>query len=34
MVIHNAMQFIGFLMMCIGAGGLGQCFYNFVNPEG
>jgi hypothetical protein len=33
MVIHNATQLIGFLMMCIGAGGLGQCFHNLVNPE-
>ncbi len=34
MVIHNATQLIGLVMMCIGAGGLGQCFHNFVNPEG
>jgi hypothetical protein len=34
MVIHNATQFIGLVMMCIGAGGLGHLFQCFVNPEG
>jgi len=33
MVIHNATQLIGLILCLTGAGGLGHCFQQFVNPE-